>query len=76
MALRPRASSLKLSFLSPKAAAAVLRPRAVSSRCSALEDELSCPVCCEIFREPVVLQCSHSFCRACLQQFWRSPPSA
>uniref|UniRef100_A0A3Q2Y4H8 RING-type domain-containing protein n=1 Tax=Hippocampus comes TaxID=109280 RepID=A0A3Q2Y4H8_HIPCM len=40
---------------------------AVSSRSgSVLEDELSCPVCCEIFKEPVVLKCSHSFCRACL----------
>ncbi|XP_072530674.1 E3 ubiquitin-protein ligase TRIM35 [Salminus brasiliensis] len=34
------------------------------------EDDLSCPVCCDIFRDPVLLPCSHSFCRACLQRFW------
>ncbi|KAG7460277.1 hypothetical protein MATL_G00219630 [Megalops atlanticus] len=57
--------------------AAASRPRASSSRSgSVLEEELSCPVCCEIFREPVVLKCSHSFCKACLQQFWRKRPSA
>uniref|UniRef100_A0A672SCR3 Zinc-binding protein A33-like n=1 Tax=Sinocyclocheilus grahami TaxID=75366 RepID=A0A672SCR3_SINGR len=32
--------------------------------------ELSCPVCCEIFKTPVILSCSHSFCKECLQQFW------
>uniref|UniRef100_A0A8C7NSF9 Uncharacterized protein n=1 Tax=Oncorhynchus mykiss TaxID=8022 RepID=A0A8C7NSF9_ONCMY len=32
--------------------------------------DLSCPVCCEIFREPVILSCSHSFCRACLEETW------
>ncbi|XDV12219.1 hypothetical protein PO909_000932 [Leuciscus waleckii] len=36
------------------------------------EDDFSCPVCHEIFKAPVVLSCSHSFCKECLQQFWRT----
>ncbi|KAK2916893.1 hypothetical protein Q8A67_001267 [Cirrhinus molitorella] len=36
------------------------------------EDDLSCPLCCEIFKDPVVLSCSHNVCKECLQQFWRS----
>lgn len=35
-------------------------------------EELSCPVCCEVFRSPVFLSCSHSICKDCLQHFWRS----
>ncbi|XP_016306777.1 nuclear factor 7, ovary-like [Sinocyclocheilus anshuiensis] len=35
-------------------------------------EELSCPVCCEVFRSPVFLSCSHSVCKDCLQHFWRS----
>ncbi|XP_077073798.1 zinc-binding protein A33-like isoform X2 [Siphateles boraxobius] len=38
-------------------------------------EELSCPVCCEIFKAPVLLSCSHSFCKECLQQFWRTKTS-
>ncbi|XP_042575747.1 zinc-binding protein A33-like [Cyprinus carpio] len=34
------------------------------------EEDLSCPVCCEIFQDPVLLPCSHSFCRSCLEHFW------
>ncbi|XP_050962620.1 E3 ubiquitin-protein ligase TRIM39 [Labeo rohita] len=34
-------------------------------------EELSCPVCQEIFKAAVILSCSHSFCKECLQQFWR-----
>ncbi|KAJ8245201.1 hypothetical protein COCON_G00235850, partial [Conger conger] len=42
---------------------------------SLLEEDLSCPVCSEIFRDPVVLRCCHSFCEACLQHWWREKGS-
>uniref|UniRef100_A0A8C1SSY7 Uncharacterized protein n=1 Tax=Cyprinus carpio TaxID=7962 RepID=A0A8C1SSY7_CYPCA len=35
-------------------------------------EELSCPVCCEIFKTPLLLSCSHSVCKECLHQFWRT----
>ncbi|XP_061110464.1 zinc-binding protein A33-like [Conger conger] len=40
------------------------------------EDELiCCSVCFDIFKEPVVLKCSHSFCRVCLEQYWEEKSS-
>ncbi|KAK2850357.1 hypothetical protein Q7C36_009140 [Tachysurus vachellii] len=39
------------------------------------EEDFSCPVCYEIFKDPVVLSCSHSVCKVCLQQFWATKGS-
>ncbi|XP_032425047.1 nuclear factor 7, ovary-like [Xiphophorus hellerii] len=38
------------------------------------DDDLCCPVCVEIFKDPVILSCSHSFCKECLQKYWREKP--
>ncbi|XP_039900501.1 E3 ubiquitin-protein ligase TRIM35-like [Simochromis diagramma] len=35
------------------------------------EEDLCCPVCHEVFRDPVLLSCSHSFCKDCLKRWWR-----
>ncbi|XP_070697767.1 nuclear factor 7, ovary-like [Pempheris klunzingeri] len=35
------------------------------------EEDLCCPVCHDIFRHPVLLSCSHSFCKDCLKRWWR-----
>ncbi|XP_033947096.1 nuclear factor 7, brain-like [Pseudochaenichthys georgianus] len=42
---------------------------------SRLEEDLCCPVCQEVFRDPVLLSCSHSFCRACLKSWFREKPT-
>ncbi|KAM8757646.1 zinc-binding protein A33-like [Acanthopagrus schlegelii] len=39
------------------------------------EADLCCPVCRDVFRVPVVLSCSHSFCKDCLQSWWREKQS-
>ncbi|KAM3850366.1 nuclear factor 7, brain-like [Diretmus argenteus] len=39
------------------------------------EEYLSCPVCKDIFKDPVLLTCSHNFCKVCLQEWWRGKPA-
>ncbi|XP_038829183.1 nuclear factor 7, brain-like [Salvelinus namaycush] len=47
----------------------------MASRSSLLEEDLSCPVCGEIFKCPLILSCSHSFCKECLEKTWKKTPS-
>ncbi|XP_063069960.1 zinc-binding protein A33-like [Engraulis encrasicolus] len=42
---------------------------------SKLDEDLTCPVCFDIFKDPVIISCSHSLCKACLQQFWKTKGS-
>ncbi|XP_069391329.1 E3 ubiquitin-protein ligase TRIM39-like [Paralichthys olivaceus] len=38
---------------------------------SRLEEDLCCPVCHDVFRDPVLLSCSHSFCNDCVKSWWK-----
>ncbi|XP_041926867.1 E3 ubiquitin-protein ligase TRIM35-like [Alosa sapidissima] len=33
--------------------------------------DLTCPVCIDIFKDPILLSCSHSVCKTCLQNYWK-----
>ncbi|KAG8438963.1 hypothetical protein GDO86_005228 [Hymenochirus boettgeri] len=39
---------------------------------SSLAEELTCSVCCDLLNDPVMLDCMHHFCRACILRFWDS----
>ncbi|XP_059168334.1 uncharacterized protein LOC131950271 [Physella acuta] len=36
-----------------------------------MEDDLTCPVCLELFADPLMLPCSHSVCKACLMDIMK-----
>uniref|UniRef100_A0A8C7WEK6 Uncharacterized protein n=1 Tax=Oncorhynchus mykiss TaxID=8022 RepID=A0A8C7WEK6_ONCMY len=40
-----------------------------------LKEDFSCTVCLDIFKDPVILSCSHSFCQACLKECWKDKES-
>uniref|UniRef100_K7F8D1 Uncharacterized protein n=1 Tax=Pelodiscus sinensis TaxID=13735 RepID=K7F8D1_PELSI len=35
-----------------------------------LQDEVTCSICLEYFNDPVSLDCDHSYCQACITQYW------
>ena len=37
-----------------------------------LDDELTCPLCTQHFREPKVLPCQHFYCKACIADLIKS----
>ncbi|XP_069051999.1 zinc-binding protein A33-like isoform X2 [Lepisosteus oculatus] len=47
----------------------------MAARSSGLEEDLSCSMCYDIFKDPVLLTCSHSFCKVCLEQHWKQKGS-
>ncbi|XP_076146919.1 E3 ubiquitin-protein ligase TRIM47-like isoform X3 [Alosa pseudoharengus] len=34
------------------------------------QDQFSCPVCLELLKDPVTINCGHSFCRDCISNCW------
>ncbi|KAM6953980.1 E3 ubiquitin-protein ligase TRIM17-like [Aplochiton taeniatus] len=45
-----------------------------SSSCLS-EDDYACSICRDIFKDPVIILCSHSFCKGCLQEYWKQKES-
>ncbi|XP_058232298.1 zinc-binding protein A33-like [Hemibagrus wyckioides] len=42
----------------------------MASKRSFSEDDFTCPVCCDVFKEPVLLSCGHSACSSCVHRYW------
>ncbi|KAM7141829.1 E3 ubiquitin-protein ligase TRIM7 isoform 1-T1 [Molossus nigricans] len=38
-----------------------------------LQGEATCSICLELFREPVSVECGHSFCHSCIARCWERP---
>ena len=37
-----------------------------------MEEDLTCPVCLELYADPLMMPCSHSVCKACLHDIMKS----
>ncbi|XP_065435662.1 zinc finger protein RFP-like [Chrysemys picta bellii] len=43
---------------------------ATANPAKTLQDELTCSICLDYFKDPVSLDCDHNFCQACITQCW------
>ncbi|XP_074873236.1 zinc finger protein RFP-like [Carettochelys insculpta] len=49
---------------------------AAGSPVKSLQEEATCPICLEYFKDPMITKCGHNFCRACIRQSWERPNAA
>ncbi|KAK7887216.1 hypothetical protein WMY93_026837 [Mugilogobius chulae] len=46
--------------------------RAVMARANSLcEEQFECPICTDVFKNPVSLPCGHNFCDGCIRRHWK-----
>ncbi|XP_044839260.1 E3 ubiquitin-protein ligase TRIM39-like [Mauremys mutica] len=49
---------------------------ATESPLESLQEEATCSICLEYFKDPVIIECGHNFCRACITQCWEGSDTA
>ncbi|XP_051719649.1 uncharacterized protein LOC127496079 isoform X7 [Ctenopharyngodon idella] len=52
------------------------RDRSTLSATLLTEDHYKCPVCTEVFKDPVSMPCGHSYCKHCIEIYWSKPTQA
>ncbi|XP_078497925.1 E3 ubiquitin-protein ligase TRIM39-like [Lissotriton helveticus] len=43
---------------------------AAAAQLGSLQEEATCSICLEYFKDPVMIDCGHNFCRSCITQSW------
>ncbi|XP_078497913.1 E3 ubiquitin-protein ligase TRIM39-like [Lissotriton helveticus] len=43
---------------------------AAAAQLGNLQEEATCSICLEYFKDPVTIECGHNFCRSCITQSW------